>query len=147
MVVGLYMVIGDAFRGCGVDGGGCSSSGGSVSCLFTLHRIFSAWCTEMLAVITSDELARDVGGAETMITRHREHRAEIDTRSKDFTRFTHTGEQLIKQGHFLSSEIQGKIDHLNQSLDQLMLTWNQRLKLYEQNHDLLVGGEGTVYEG
>ena len=66
---------------------------------------FRAWCSEMMAIITSDDLAKDVTGAETMISRHKEHRAEIDTRLKDFTKFTQTGQALIAEGHFLSDEV------------------------------------------
>ena len=66
---------------------------------------YRAWCSEMMAIITSDDLAKDVAGTETMISRHKEHRAEIDTRLKDFTKFTQTGQALIADGHFLSDEV------------------------------------------
>ena len=59
----------------------------------------------MTAIITSDELGRDVSSAEALINRHKEHRAEIDTRLKDFSRFSMTGKQLIADGHFLSQEV------------------------------------------
>ncbi len=59
----------------------------------------------MMAIITSDDLAKDVASAEAQINLHKEHRKEIDTRAKDFTRFTQTGQGLIAQGHFLSDEV------------------------------------------
>ena len=58
-----------------------------------------------MAIITSDELPRDVTGAEALISLHKEHRAEIDTRQKDFSRFKQTGQSLIEDGHFLSEEV------------------------------------------
>ncbi len=61
----------------------------------------------MMAIITSDDLAKDVASAEAQINLHKEHRKEIDTRAKDFTRFTQTGQGLIAQGHFLSDEVSG----------------------------------------
>ena len=61
----------------------------------------------MMARITSDELARDVSGAETTLNRHKENRTEIDARMKDFNRFTQKGQALIAQGHFLSGEVGG----------------------------------------
>lgn len=70
-----------------------------------VQTCFSAWCNEMMARITSDELAHDVVGAEAMLSRHRENRAEIDTRVKDFNRFTQRGQSLISGGHFLSGEV------------------------------------------
>ena len=74
--------------------------------------IIRAWCNEMTARITSDELAKDVSGAESLISRHKENKAEIDARQKDFTRFTQTGHKLISDGHFLSEEVQMGIGRL-----------------------------------
>ncbi len=59
----------------------------------------------MMAIITSDDLAKDVASAEAQINLHKEHRKEIDTRAKDFSRFTQTGKNLIEKGHFLSDEV------------------------------------------
>lgn len=64
-----------------------------------------AWCNEMTAMITSDELAKDVSSAEALLNRHKEHKAEIDTRQKDFSKFTQRGKALIADKHFLSSEV------------------------------------------
>ena len=62
----------------------------------------------MTAIITSDDLAKDVASAEALIARHKEHKAEIDTRLKDFNRFSMTGKQLIADEHFLSQEVRFK---------------------------------------
>lgn len=35
-------------------------------------------------------------------------------------------------------QIQGKIDHLNQCLEQLLSSWEQRKLIYDQSLDLLV---------
>ena len=59
----------------------------------------------MMAIITTDDLAKDVASAEAQINLHKEHRKEIDTRAKDFSRFTQTGKNLIAQKHFLSDEV------------------------------------------
>ena len=66
---------------------------------------FRAWCQEMTAIVTSEELGKDVASAEAVINRHKEYRTEIDTRLKDFSRFSMTGKQLIADGHFLSQEV------------------------------------------
>jgi len=60
----------------------------------------------MQARITADELARDVAGAEALLNRHRENKAEIDARLKDFARFTQKGKSLIAEKNFLASEVQ-----------------------------------------
>ena len=59
----------------------------------------------MMAIITTDDLAKDVASAEAQINLHKEHRKEIDTRAKDFSRFTQTGKNLIAKKHFLSDEV------------------------------------------
>ena len=59
----------------------------------------------MMAIITTDDLAKDVASAEAQINLHKEHRKEVDTRAKDFSRFTQTGKNLIAQKHFLSDEV------------------------------------------
>lgn len=66
-----------------------------------------AWINEMIAKVTSAELAQDVPGAELLISRHLEHKAEINSRSDAFTDFYATGNALIKQvciklKHFVS---------------------------------------------
>lgn len=66
---------------------------------------FSAWISEIMAVITGDDLARDITGAEAMLSRNREHKAEIDSHQEAVTRFRHTGKTLIDNGHFLSEEV------------------------------------------
>jgi len=59
----------------------------------------------MLARITADDLAKDVSGAEALISRHKENKTEIDTRVKDITRFTQRGKALIANKNFMASEV------------------------------------------
>jgi len=59
----------------------------------------------MHARITADELAHDVSGAETLISRHKENKTEIDSRAKDITRFTQKGRALIADKNFMASEV------------------------------------------
>jgi len=56
-----------------------------------------SWINEMIAKVTAPELAQDVPGAEALISRHLEHKAEIDTRVDAFDKFYSTGKQLISQ--------------------------------------------------
>ncbi|XP_064623906.1 spectrin beta chain, non-erythrocytic 2-like isoform X3 [Lineus longissimus] len=102
---------------------------------FNEYRELLAWCHEMMALITADDLAKDVSGSEAQISKHKEHKAEIDTRMDQFANFVNTGETLIAKGHFLADEIQGKVTHLVQAKQNLLDTWEQRRVLYEQNLD------------
>ena len=73
----------------------------------------------MLALVSSDELAKDVGGAETLLERLQEQRTEIDARSPAFAAFESFGAQLLARGHFASSEIQEKLGSLKQDIEAL----------------------------
>lgn len=50
-----------------------------------------------MAKVTSAELAQNVDGAEKLLQRHEEHRAEITSRQDAFNRFYATGNDLIRQ--------------------------------------------------
>ncbi|XP_048512555.1 spectrin beta chain, non-erythrocytic 1 isoform X2 [Athalia rosae] len=102
---------------------------------FDEYRDLIAWINEMVAKVTAPELARDVPGAEALISRHNEYKAEIDTRHDAFTKFYKTGKGLIQQGHFLANEVEDKISVLEQRKQLLSDTWQQRRHIYEQNLD------------
>lgn len=102
---------------------------------FDEYRDLISWINEMVAKVTAPELARDVPGAEALISRHNEYKAEIDTRSDAFAKFYRIGQGLIEQGHFLANEIEDKISVLEQRKQVLMDTWEQRKLIYEQNLD------------
>lgn len=72
-------------------------------------RNLSAWVSSMQALVSSDELAKDSSGAESLLERHQEHRTEIDTRAAAFNAFDSFGAQLLARQHFANSEIQDKM--------------------------------------
>ena len=55
--------------------------------------------------LTSEELAKDVPSAEIQCSLHDEHKSEIDTRMKDFSKFFTMGQRLIAGGHAFSAEV------------------------------------------
>lgn len=56
-----------------------------------------AWINEVMAKVTAADLAEDVDGAEKLLSRHEEHRAEISSRQDTLNRFYATGNDLIRQ--------------------------------------------------
>merc|ERR1719427_1178791 len=62
---------------------------------FDDYRELMAWASEVMAKITSPDLASDLTGAETLISRHKEIRSEIDARLESFKRFENAGKDLI----------------------------------------------------
>ena len=92
----------------------------------------------MMAKMTAPDLAQDVPGAEALKVRHKEHRAEIDSRTDAFTKFSQKGRKLIAEGHFLAHEIEEKISILEQRRQLLNDTWARRKAIYDQNLDTQV---------
>lgn len=105
---------------------------------FDDYRDLISWINEMVAKVTSHELATDVMGAESLISRHNEYRAEINNHEDAFAKFYKTGQDLVKQGHFLGKEIEEKILILRQRNHVLKSTWERRKIIYEQNLDTQV---------
>jgi len=65
----------------------------------------SAWINEMIAIINAEEVPKDLPGAEALVTRSKEHKAEIDSRKDAVDKFLHMGQMMIQNGHFLSEEV------------------------------------------
>uniref|UniRef100_A0A8C0HQ07 Spectrin alpha chain, non-erythrocytic 1 n=1 Tax=Buteo japonicus TaxID=224669 RepID=A0A8C0HQ07_9AVES len=83
-------------------------------------------------VFSSDELAKDVTGAEALLERHQEHRTEIDARAGTFQAFEQFGQQLLAHGHYASPEIKEKLDILDQERTDLEKAWVQRRMMLDQ---------------
>lgn len=109
---------------------------------YLLHRFLSdyrdllSWLTDMKAVISADELAKDVAGVEALMERHGEHKSEIDSRDESFKSCKTEGEELIGMRHPNSDDIHNKLKRLDDERIVLLQLWNERRVLYEQNMDL-----------
>lgn len=102
---------------------------------FDEYRDLMAWINEMIAKITAPELAKTVAGAENLLARIQEHKAEINSRNEAFDKFYSDGERLIADKHFLSNDIQDKISVLGQRKRLLDTTLTKRREIYELNLD------------
>ncbi len=78
------------------------------------YRMLTGWIHSTNALVSSDELAKDVGGADMLLERHQEQRVEIDAKNPAFTAFESFGGQLLAKQHFASSEIEEKLKALKQ---------------------------------
>lgn len=109
---------------------------------YFLHRFLAdfrdlvSWINGMKAVISADELAKDVAGAEALLERHQEHRGEIDAREDSFKITTEAGRQLLERQHYAAAEIQEKLAALENDKSSLLSLWEERRILYEQCLDL-----------
>lgn len=109
---------------------------------YALHRFLAdfrdlvSWINDMKAIISADELAKDVAGAEALLERHQEHRGEIDAREDSFAATTAAGKNLLEKGHYASDEVKEKLSMLDSDKRSLIALWDERRILYEQCMDL-----------
>lgn len=100
------------------------------------YRDLTSWINSMMALVSSDELASDVTGAEALLERHLEHRTEIDARAGTFQAFEMFGQQLLQNGHYASKEIQEKLDKMTDARKELEKAWIARRVKVDQCLDL-----------
>uniref|UniRef100_A0A663LNR3 Calponin-homology (CH) domain-containing protein n=1 Tax=Athene cunicularia TaxID=194338 RepID=A0A663LNR3_ATHCN len=105
--------------------------------LFTLLTVFCrAWANEMHALVISEELANDVLGAELLIKRHEEYKREIDKQWLKYEEMQRAGGDLMKNGHFMSVEIEEKLLELSELMKKVKESWDMRKQLYEENWEI-----------
>lgn len=85
----------------------------------TDFRDLAAVIKSIIQQISSDELARDVPGAEALLERHHEHRSEIDARSGAFQAFEDFGNDLINAEHFANNDIKQQLQEMEEIRQQL----------------------------
>ncbi|XP_072344928.1 spectrin alpha chain, non-erythrocytic 1 isoform X1 [Scyliorhinus torazame] len=99
-------------------------------------RDLTSWVTEMKALISADELANDVAGAEALLDRHQEHKGEIDAHEDSFKATDEAGQALLSGGHYASDEVREKLGILAEEKVSLLDLWELRRHQYEQCMDL-----------
>uniref|UniRef100_A0A8C8LLB7 Spectrin alpha, non-erythrocytic 1 n=1 Tax=Oncorhynchus tshawytscha TaxID=74940 RepID=A0A8C8LLB7_ONCTS len=95
-------------------------------------RDLMSWINGIRGLVSSEELAKDVTGAEALLERHQEHRTEIDARAGTFQAFEQFGQQLLARGHYASPEIQQKLEALDYERADLEKAWVQRRMMLDQ---------------
>ena len=83
------------------------------------YRDLVAWLSSIQALVSADELANDVGGAERLLERHQELQIEIEARESGFNSFEASAQQQLASRHFASSEIQQKLSSLKEEKNLL----------------------------
>lgn len=127
-----------------------------------------SWINGIRGLVSSEELAKDVTGAEALLERHQvvinsslqrslqayrilfshlfnisspsfqEHRTEIDARAGTFQAFEQFGQQLLVRGHYASPEIKQKLEALERERTDLEKAWVQRRMMLDQCLELQV---------
>lgn len=89
-------------------------------------RDLTSWINGIMALVTSDELAKDVASAEALLDRHQEHRAEIDARDSEFQSFEDFGKKLLDKEHYASPDIREKLETMATEREELEKAWASR---------------------
>jgi spectrin alpha len=92
----------------------------------------------MKTIISADELAKDVPGAEALLERHQEHKGEIEAREDSFVQTGEAGQKLLDANHYAKDEIATKLITLANEKQSLLELWDERRMLYEQCMDLQI---------
>lgn len=58
--------------------------------------------------ISTAEPADSVSGAEALLAKHSEHKAEVDARQESMSQITKSGKKLIQQNHYATSEVRSR---------------------------------------
>ncbi|CAJ0583549.1 unnamed protein product, partial [Mesorhabditis spiculigera] len=100
------------------------------------YRDLTSWISDMKAIISADELAKDVAGAEALLEVHSEHQGEIKAREDSFNQAAEAGQKLLDDGVPESADIREKLESLAKEKAALLALWEERRILYEQCMDL-----------
>uniref|UniRef100_A0A183DQ64 SH3 domain-containing protein n=1 Tax=Gongylonema pulchrum TaxID=637853 RepID=A0A183DQ64_9BILA len=95
-------------------------------------RDLMQWTAAMNQLVSSDELANDVTGAEALLERHQEYRTEIDSRSATFQAFEQFGNQLLNSHHYASENIKQRLEDVNNARQKLEDSWVYRRHILDQ---------------
>jgi spectrin alpha len=95
-----------------------------------------SWITDTKTIISADELAKDVAGAEALLERHQEHKGEIDAREDSFRSTAEAGQHLLESDHYAVEDVKERLVTLANEKTSLLELWEERRILYEQCMDL-----------
>ncbi|XP_029453305.1 spectrin beta chain, non-erythrocytic 5 [Rhinatrema bivittatum] len=101
-------------------------------------RELMIWAKEMHALVMSEELANDIGGAELLIKRHEEYKREIDKQWLNYEGLQKAGKSLVENKHFMFDEIEEKLSEQTEMMKRVSDSWEMRKELYEENLDIQV---------
>ncbi|XP_060544187.1 spectrin beta chain, non-erythrocytic 5 [Pantherophis guttatus] len=107
-----------------------------VQIYFNDCRELIAWARKMHSLIVSEEVASDLLGAELLIKRHKEYKLDIDKQGLKYEDLEQTGNNLVKEGHFMCMEIEEKLSELLELMQKVREIWDLKKDLYEENWEI-----------
>ncbi|XP_026520111.1 spectrin beta chain, non-erythrocytic 5 [Notechis scutatus] len=107
-----------------------------VQVYFNDCRELTAWARKMHSLIVSEEVANDLLGTELLIKRHKEYKLDIDKQWLKYEDLGQTGNNLVKEGHFMCMEIEEKLSELLELMQKVREIWDLKKDLYEENWEI-----------
>ncbi|XP_071480964.1 spectrin beta chain-like [Diadema antillarum] len=105
---------------------------------FDEFRELSTWIKEMNALLSTEEKPHDVTSAEALVNKNSEHQLEISLHAITVSNFIDAGKKLIEEDHFLASEVQTKVDQLDQAWNDLLSRSEEKQTSLEAKLDALL---------
>ncbi|XP_060118338.1 spectrin beta chain, non-erythrocytic 5 [Heteronotia binoei] len=101
-------------------------------------REWMAWANKMHALIVSETLTNDLLGVELLIKRHEEYKHDIDKQWLKYEELQELGGSLVKDGHFMSMQIEQKLSELLELMSKVRESWDIRKELYKENLEIVL---------
>ncbi|XP_060031701.1 spectrin beta chain, erythrocytic [Erinaceus europaeus] len=93
---------------------------------FSMVRDLLSWMESIIRQIETQERPRDVSSVELLMKYHQGIRAEIETRSKNFSACLELGESLLQRQHQASEEISEKLRQVVSRRKEMNEKWEAR---------------------
>ncbi|XP_070369884.1 spectrin beta chain, erythrocytic isoform X3 [Equus asinus] len=93
---------------------------------FSMVRDLFSWMESIIRQIETQERPRDVSSVELLKKYHEGIKAEIETRSKNFSSCLELGESLLQRQHQASDEIREKRQQVVSRREEMMEKWKAR---------------------
>ena len=102
------------------------------------HRDLMNWYHEMSAVMSADELAKDVNGAEALIERHSEHKSELESRDDSLTKTLRNGQDLAEDANGESTLTKENRDLIREKIEQLQSERNRLGAMWQTKQEFFL---------
>ena len=86
---------------------------------------------DLRAIISADELAKDVAGVEILLERHHELKGEIDATADSFKATIEAGTNLVSSEHYAVKDAKEKLQESTVERNNLLELWKERRIMYE----------------
>lgn len=99
------------------------------------HRDLLNWYNEMSAVMSTEEVAKDVSSAEALIERHSEHKSELESRDDSLRKTLKNGDELLADSAESRQVIGERMDQIRNEHNRLKQVWETKQAHFVQTYE------------